>query len=197
MKKLFIWFKRIIVGILLLIAALIVYTIIITQQLTVEQKAQAEKERIEYRQANKDKITKKLVAELKTIPTSEFSKNKDRYEQLLELYPTNKKYQSKIAFYSKKIADAEALVNKKLARIKRIRSQFSGYDGSHSHLEKYVKSTMHNPDSYEHVKTVYWDKGDYLIVQTIIRGTNAFGGTVSQTVKVKVSLEGQLLEIIN
>ena len=55
---------------------------------------------------------------------------------------------------------------------------------------------MNDPDSYEHVETVYWDRDDHLVVSTTFRGKNAFGGTVSNTVKAKVSLDGQDIEIV-
>ena len=55
---------------------------------------------------------------------------------------------------------------------------------------------MNDPDSYDHVETVYWDKGDYLVVMTKYRGNNAFGGKVLGIVKAKVSLNGDILQII-
>ena len=55
---------------------------------------------------------------------------------------------------------------------------------------------MHNPKSYEHVQTVYWDKGDYLIVKTDFRGANAFGGIVLNSISAQVSLEGEVLRIL-
>jgi len=55
---------------------------------------------------------------------------------------------------------------------------------------------MNDPDSYDHVETVYWDRGDHLVVRTTFRGKNAFGGIVKNSVKAKVSLDGQVLQII-
>jgi hypothetical protein len=56
---------------------------------------------------------------------------------------------------------------------------------------------MNNPDSYKHVKTVYWDMGDYLKVETTFRGTNAFGGIVTNSIGAKVDLDGNISEILN
>ena len=56
---------------------------------------------------------------------------------------------------------------------------------------------MNDPDSYEHVKTEYWDKGDYLIVKTTFRGKNAFGGVVVNWVTVKTDLDGFVIELIS
>jgi hypothetical protein len=37
---------------------------------------------------------------------------------------------------------------------------------------------------------------DHLIVNTTFRGKNAFGGVVKNTVKAKVSLDGESVEIL-
>jgi hypothetical protein len=77
-----------------------------------------------------------------------------------------------------------------------IRKQFSALDGSHHQLTKLIEASMKDPDSFDHVKTVYVDKGDYLIVETQYRGTNSFGAVVPGVVKAKVSLDGNVLEIL-
>jgi len=74
--------------------------------------------------------------------------------------------------------------------------QFNAWDGSHRGLTKYIKDAMNDPSSYEHVKTVYWDRKDHLVVMTTFRGKNAFGGLVKNSVKAKVDLAGNVLEII-
>jgi lipopolysaccharide export LptBFGC system permease protein LptF len=75
-------------------------------------------------------------------------------------------------------------------RQKKINSQFSIWNGSHINLEREIKDSMHDPNSYQHIKTGYYDKGDYLIVTTTFRGKNAFGALIKNTVKAKVNLEG-------
>lgn len=81
-------------------------------------------------------------------------------------------------------------------RKKLIEEQFSAWDGSHRNLTKLIKESMNDPDSYEHVETLYADKGDYIIVQTTFRGKNAFGGLVKNAVTAKITIDGQILEII-
>jgi hypothetical protein len=81
-------------------------------------------------------------------------------------------------------------------RQKKINSQFSIWNGSHINLEREIKDSMHDPNSYQHIKTGYYDKGDYLIVSTTFRGKNAFGALIKNTVKAKVNLEGHILEIL-
>lgn len=81
-------------------------------------------------------------------------------------------------------------------RNERIERQFSLWDGSHPGLTKVIKASMNDPQSYEHVKTVYWDMGSNLVVRTIFRGKNAFGGVVENWVKAKVDLDGNVIQII-
>lgn len=59
-------------------------------------------------QMSKEQETRKLLAELKTIPASEFAVNKMKYERLLEMHPGNERFMSKVDFYSQKLADQQA-----------------------------------------------------------------------------------------
>lgn len=82
-------------------------------------------------------------------------------------------------------------------------SQFSGFNGSHAALVTKVKNTMHNPDSFEHVDTIYYwtdetkkSAGDKITVRMTYRGTNAFGGVVTETVMAQVDTHGNVLEVL-
>lgn len=81
-------------------------------------------------------------------------------------------------------------------RKEQVEKQFSAWDGSHRGLTRFIKNSMNDPDSYEHVKTVYLDKGDYLIVKTTFRGKNAFGGVVVNWIQAKVDLNGNVIEVL-
>ena len=59
-------------------------------------------------QMSKEQETRKLLAELKTIPVSEFAVNKMKYERLLEMHPGNEMFMRKVDFYSEKLADQQA-----------------------------------------------------------------------------------------
>lgn len=93
-------------------------------------------------------------------------------------------------------AEQQRVAAEKEARKQKIESQFSSWDGAHYNLTKIIKASMNNPKSFEHVETVYWDMKDYLVVKESFRGTNAFGGIVTNTVMAKVSLDGEVFEII-
>ena len=73
---------------------------------------------------------------------------------------------------------------------------FSAWDGSNPTLERLIKNAMSDPDSYEHIETVYWDMTDHIIVRTVYSGNNAFGERVKKFIKAKLDNEGKLVEII-
>ena len=77
-----------------------------------------------------------------------------------------------------------------------IKKQFSGWDGSHRGLEKLIKESMNDPDSYEHVETRFGDQGDHLLVSCKFRGKNAFNATVTNSVTAKVDFNGNVLQIV-
>jgi len=70
------------------------------------------------------------------------------------------------------------------------------WDGSHKGLTKAIKSAMHDPSSYEHVKTVYDKQGDYYIVKTTFRGRNGFGAVMLSSITAKVDSDGDITAII-
>lgn len=78
-----------------------------------------------------------------------------------------------------------------------IGKHFSAWDGSHNGLTKYIKKSMNDPKSYEHVETRYSDNGDHLMVKTTFRGKNAFGGLVTNSITAKVDLNGNVLNVIS
>ncbi|MEQ8409097.1 MAG: zinc ribbon domain-containing protein [Gammaproteobacteria bacterium] len=81
-------------------------------------------------------------------------------------------------------------------RTDQIESQFSPFNGSHRNLVNIVKTSMNDPDSFEHVETGYVDAGDNIRIQMVYRGRNAFGGTVTERITVLANLNGDILEII-
>jgi hypothetical protein len=148
-------------------------------------------------EAFKKARTAVVLEELKSIPTERYQKNLNLYNELANLNPGSNQYNEKIKFYTplaeqQKIKSEAASNRKKL-----IQSAFSPWDGSHLALERYVISSMNDPDSYDHVETSYRDNGSYIFVVTKFRGRNGFGGLVIDSVTAKTSIEGKVLEIIN
>ena len=141
--------------------------------------------------------TQSLLVKLKAVPATELEENKNLYQQLSNMHPDNEKYKEKLAHYTAKIEEEKQAKIAAEARKKRIELQFSAWDGSHNNLERLVKKAMNDPDSYEHDETVYWDMGDHLVVKATYRGKNAFGGVVRNFVKAKVSLDGDILQILD
>ena len=78
-----------------------------------------------------------------------------------------------------------------------IEKDFSAWNGRHVELTKYVKKYMFNPGSFEHIETKYADMGDYLIIEMTFRGENRLGAKAINTIRAKVSLDGDIIDIIN
>lgn len=150
----------------------------------------------EVNEIENEKRTQLILEKLNEVPIEKHEENLKLYRQLISMHPENEKYQAKVEFYSNKIAEAERIEQEAQARRDAIRSQFSAWDGSHNNLERLIKKTMKNPDSYDHVETTYSDQGDHLIVRTVYRGTNSFNAVVPGSVTAKVSINGNILEII-
>ena len=85
----------------------------------------------------------------------------------------------------------------KTERQLKVENQFSSWDGSHPGLERLIKESMNDPDSYEHVETRFRDDDDYIFVITKFRGANAFGGKVVNTVSAKVDFNGNVIEVLS
>lgn len=96
-----------------------------------------------------------------------------------------------------KESSTSAPKTQKELRKEKIQKHFSAWDGSHRGLTKIIKKSMNDPDSYDHAETVYWDKGDHLVVKTTFRGKNAFGGVVKNWVMAKVDLNGNVIVVIS
>ena len=80
-------------------------------------------------------------------------------------------------------------------RAELIQEQFSEWDGSHFKTQFLLKKSMNDPDSYEHIQTVYYDMDSFLLVTTTFRGKNAFGAKVVNKKSAKVSVEsGELMQ---
>lgn len=92
----------------------------------------------------------------------------------------------------------EAIEERRIkARDEILQSGFNLWDGSHRGLTQLIKESMNEPKSYEHVETTYSDKGDYLIVRTVFRGRNVFGGVVPNWVTAKTDLNGNVIKVID
>lgn len=89
----------------------------------------------------------------------------------------------------------------KYMNLDNLSSQFSAWDGAHRGLEKFIKSQMNDPSSYEHEKTTYRvvfnGKDPHLFVNMNYFGKNAFGGKVKAQTQAKIDLKtGQILNIL-
>ncbi len=72
---------------------------VVRQLNTTARNALAEKQRKE-EEKRKQQEAQKILAELKTIPVSDYLENRDLYKKLVDYYPDNKKYREKYQFYA-------------------------------------------------------------------------------------------------
>lgn len=90
------------------------------------------------------------------------------------------------------LAESEAKpskVVKEKTKAQKIASQFSTLDGRHYRTARRVKSMLHNPDSFKHLKTAYAVVGDKLQVFMSYYAKNAFGAQVLTTHAAIVDIE--------
>ena len=80
-----------------------------------------------------------------------------------------------------------------------LRSQFSLWDGSHENTVKYIKERMNNPKSFEHVRTTFTtDEAEgYRLINMTYRGTNVYNAIITNTIRVKVTLEGRVIGVVS
>ena len=80
-----------------------------------------------------------------------------------------------------------------------LQSQFSAWHGGHKKTTAYIKNRMHNPKSFEHVRTVHTTHAEegYRVITTTYRGTNMFGAIVTNTIRVKVTLDGNVIGVVS
>ena len=107
--------------------------------------------------------------------------------------------QEKVMSATEKIAAEKSSEDNRKAELqKKANSYFSPWDGSHRDLERSIKNSMNDPDSYEHVETTFGINYDTeeLTVVTKFRGKNAFGGKVINSAKMTQNIRsGKILSV--
>jgi hypothetical protein len=78
----------------------------------------------------------------------------------------------------------------------RVNELQSGYDGSIRSVVKFVKNSMNDPESFEHVetRTGFYEKESF-IVSMKYRGKNPFGGVITKYIDVKLDYSGNVISI--
>ncbi len=155
-----------------------------------------------------DVLKEETLERLGRTPETDLKSRAEIYSDLAKLEPANSDYVNNAAKYSSawKAAEAQRIEAERkaaaerqriAARKTRIERQFSAWDGSHRALEQIIKKTMNDPDSYKHVETRYSESDDAIVVKTTFRGKNAFGGVVTNSIRAKFTLDGELIAIID
>lgn len=142
-----------------------------------------------------------LLAELRSIPSSDTEGNLSRYKALAQSFPDVPDYRDKVAIYTEQKAaednERQAIAAAAEARQNRINAQFSPWDGSHRALERAVKKGLKDPDSYEHIETRYGIEGNTITVVMQYRAKNSFGGYAIGRAVAETDIDGTYLKIIS
>lgn len=96
---------------------------------------------------------------------------------------------------AERLAGIVATERRKQERTRKLKAQFSAWDGSHPGIVQSVKASMHNPKSFEHVETRYAETPEGMKVQMRFRGTNGFGGVITSSVIAVVDENGNVLRV--
>lgn len=73
----------------------------------------------------------------------------------------------------------------------------SAFGGNNQHwdLRTIIKASMHNPNSYDFVSGKRWESSGEYFTSITYRGTNAFGGIVTNEVVAKLTETGKIISI--
>ncbi len=97
----------------------------------------------------------------------------------------------------RKMVQAEQERQETLKRKKKqIAEKFSDVTGENWDLAYYIKTKLlHDPDSYEHVKTKWLDWNDHILIYTTFRARNKFGALVMSTYEVVLTYDDNIVSI--
>lgn len=140
-----------------------------------------------------------IKLELRNEHSLSLHRREEIYSRLLTAEPTNGEvYEPKLRGVRAELSAQQrvkAAARATAVKESAIAAQFSTWDGSHSKVEAALKARMHNPSSYKHVETRYSIGSDTLTVVTTYRGTNGFGGVVTNRAVAKTDLQGNVLSV--
>jgi len=122
-----------------------------------------------------------LLARASKLPANDLEANRDLYQQLLTVNPSNASYKAKYADYNTRLRQREAVEQDRIRQFGPA-PQASAWDGSYSEVKDYLRQVMNDPESLRmdgctkvyHVEHGWMVGCDY-------GGRNAFGGMIRQT----------------
>ena len=192
-----------------LVVSLMVYGFTSSEGIEDEYAASSSEDQAELRIEREQKalVDSFLAIKGKKFGTNEFYEMKQKYGKYGEFVRLDEYISDHTVEYSEGL-DVSFVLNEATDEIiftgrgrsaedymkRRIEQGFNSWDGSHKELTKYIKDSMNDPDSYEHIKTRYLTFREYMIVETEFRGKNAYGILVKNKVEAKVSYGGELLD---
>jgi hypothetical protein len=148
----------------------------IASALQEREKAEAEKkEKIEFIFANLDQ--KGAARRVSIMNLRELAPNDPRFVKIFE-----------------ELAAIEKKEKEELERKDAIAAQFDRKTGEHQMIRLVLRTSLNDPDSYEHASTTYEERGKLIRVTCLYRAKNAFGAKVLQQVTADCSIETGIIE---
>ena len=97
------------------------------------------------------------------------------------------------------MAQAKANAAAVKQKFEQLKSQFVGWGFQHWNTMEYVRSRMHNPKSFKHVRTTFTtnEAERYRLIDMKYRGTNVYNAVVTHTIRVKVTLDGNVIGVVS
>jgi len=122
-----------------------------------------------------------LLARASQLPADDLEANRDLYQKLLALNPSNASYKAKYADYSNRLRQREAAEQDRIKRFGPV-PQASAWDGSYSEVKDYLRQVMNDPESLrmDSCTGVYHVERGWL-VGCDYGGRNKFGGMIRQS----------------
>ena len=122
-----------------------------------------------------------LVARVQRIPPNSLETNRDLYQQLAALNPTNASYKAKYDDFNNRIRQRDAAEHDRIRQFGPV-PQASAWDGTYHEVEEYLRDRVNDPDKFKmdactpvyHVATGWLVGCDW-------RGANGFGAIMRQT----------------
>jgi len=93
-------------------------------------------------------------------------------------------------------SDPEPELTSAQKRTQEIENCLSAWDGSHPALERKIKASLNDEDSYKHVETVYIDNDSIITILTRFSAKNAFGGVIKREVMAEINNNCELVTIL-
>ena len=80
-------------------------------------------------------------------------------------------------------------------RSEQVHELFSAWDGYHIKLKAKIQENLNDPESYENISTLYWDRDSIIIIKNVFTAKNEYGGVEKYTIRAESDINGNISKI--